>query len=293
MAKGYQIQNIQEKLIELLSGSRTGLSGVEIAQKLKINRATMAKYLNVIAAEGIIKQKNIGNANLWFIESGTEKLEFPADYFRVKEKFFECLIANQHQQAQSLIRNAFHSGADIPTLINEVVLPAISSLEDLYLKAKIGTSEAKMLRGIISNSIHILTTQKEPDQKRNVILLSADSSSLLYSQAALSSLAAKGWQVWQVGDVSDAIDVLYDLDLQKFITKIWKQKQGVVVIAIFSGSEEGTKFFSESANSIKPKFGKHMHIVVHSRAQKQATKAEFTSDKFESVIQWIESVSGV
>ena len=67
----------------------------------------------------------------------------------------------------------------------------------------------------------------------------------------------------------------------------------MVVIAIFSGSEEGTKFFSESANSIKPKFGKHMHIVVHSRAQKQATKAEFTSDKFESVIQWIESVSGV
>lgn len=290
MAKGYSLQQIQEKLIELLSESKTGLSGIEIAQKLKINRATMAKYLNILVAEGIIKQKNIGNANLWFIESGTEKLEFPEDYFHVKEKFFEYLIANQHPQAQSLIRNSLHSGAEIQTLINEVILPAIASLEDLHLKAKIGTSEAKMLRGSISNSIQILVPQKEPDQKRNVILLSADSSSLLYSQAASSSLAAKSWQVWQVGDVSDAVDVLYDLDLQKFITKIWRQKQGVMVVAIFSASDEGTKFFSESVNSIKPKFGKNLHIVVHSRTQKPTAKAEFTSDKFEATIQWIESI---
>lgn len=292
MAKGYQLQNIQEKLIDLLSESKIGLSGVEVAQKLKINRATMAKYLNILAAEGVIRQKNIGNANLWFIESGTEKLEFPADYFRVKEKFFEHLIANQQHQAYSLIRNAFHSGADIQTMITEVILPVIISVNDLYLKAKVGTSEAKMLRGIISNSIQILNQQNESDQKRNVVFLSADSPSLLYSQAAASVLAAKGWQVWQVGDVSDAIGVLYDLDLHKFITKIWKQKQGVMVIAIFSGTEEGTKFFSESANSIRPKFGKHLHIIVHSRTQKQSAKVEFTSDKLEAVIQWIESISG-
>lgn len=293
MAKGYQLQEIQEKLIEVLSESKTGLSGVEIAEKLKVNRATMAKYLNVFAAEGIVRQKNIGNANLWFVDFGTEKLHFPADYFRVKEKFLEHLTANQQHQTYQLIRNAFHSGASVTTLINEVILPAILSVEDLHLKAKIGTSEAKMLRGIISNSMQILNPQSEPDAKRNVVLLSADSSSTLYSQAAATSLASQQWQVWQVGDVSDSIDVLYDLDLQKFLTKIWRQKQGVMVIAIFSGTEEGTKFFSESANSIKSKFGKNLHVVVHSRTQKQSIKAEFTSDRLEAVVQWIESVSGL
>lgn len=293
MAKGYSLQEIQEKLIEALSESKTGLSGIEIAHLLKINRATMAKYLNIFAAEGIVKQKNIGNANLWFVESGTEKLQFPADYFRVKEKFLEHLSANQQHQAYSLIRNASHSGADTYTMINEVILPAVASVEDLNLKAKISTSEAKMLRGIISNSIQILRSQKESDTKRNVILLSADSQSLLYCQAASCSLETKGWQVWPVGDVSDAIDVLFDLDLQKFVTKVWKQKQGVMVVAIFSGTEEGAKFFSESAHSIKPKFGKNLHIVAHSRTQKQSAKAEFTSDKFDAVIQWIESISSL
>lgn len=284
---------MQEKLIEVLSNSKTGLSGVEIAEKLKVNRATMAKYLNVFAAEGIIRQKNIGNANLWFVDFGTETLQFPADYYRVKEKFLEHLIANQQHYAYQLIRNSFHSGADITTLIIEVILPAIASVEDLYLKAKIGTSEAKMLRGIITNSIQILNSQEEPDTKRNAVLLSADHSSVLYSQAASAALASKGWQIWQVGDVSDSIGVLYDLDLQKFITKIWKQKQGAMVIAIFSATEEGAKFFSESANSIKPKFGKNLRIVVHSRAQKQGVKAEFASEKLESIIQWINSISGL
>jgi len=293
LAKGYSLQKIQEKVIEVLSDSKTGLSGVEIAEKLNVNRATMAKYLNVFAAEGLIRQKNIGNANLWFVDFGTETLQFPADYYRVKEKFLEYLIVNDQHQTYQLIRNSFHSGADTTTLINEVILPAIVSIDDLYLKAKIGTSEAKMLRGIITSSIQILNSHDEPDTKRNIVLLSADSSSVLYSQAASAALASKGWQIWQVGDVSDSIGVLFDLDLQKFITKIWKQKQGEMVITIFSATEEGAKFFSESASSIKSKFGKNLHIVVHSRTQKQSTKAEFASEKLDAVIQWIDSISGL
>lgn len=293
MVRGYVQEDVQEKLIEILSESKTGLSGVEIAEKLGINRATMAKYLNVFAAEGIIKQKNIGNANLWFVESGTERLQFPSDYFHVKEKFLEYLIANQQHQAYSLIRNSLHSGAEIAKIISEIITPAIASVEDLYVKAKIGKSEAKMLRGIISSSIQILVNPNEPDHKRNAVIISAESQSVLYAQAASCSLSAKGWQVWPLGDMSDAIDVLYDLDLQKFIAKIWKQKQGILVIVIFSATEEGTKFFSESASMIKPKFGKNLHITVCSKAQKPNIKAEFASEDFDAVLQWIDSISGL
>lgn len=291
MAKGYQLQDLHEKLVEILSESKIGLSGIELAERLKINRATMAKYLNILAAEGIIHQKNIGTTNLWFVDFGTENLQFPADYFRVKEKFLEYMIANQQNGAYSLIRNALYSGAQIPVLISEVLIPALDSVEELYIKAKIGTSESKMLRGMISNSLQILNLQKVPEVNKNIILISSDPQSLIYSQAASCWLASKNWQVWDLGDVSDAIDVLYDLDLQKFITKIWKQKKGVMVIAIFSGTEEGAKFFSESANTIKQKFGKNLHVVVHSRKQKQTVKAEFSSEKFESVLNWVDSIS--
>lgn len=283
---------MQQKLIEILSESKTGLSGVEIAEKLGINRATIAKYLNVFAAEGIIKQKNIGNANLWFIESGTEKLEFPADYFLVKEKFLEYLTAGQQHQAYQLMRNCHHSGADTSKIIDEVIIPTIASLEDLYLKAKVGKSEAKLFYGIISNSIRILSlAPHEIDSKKNVVTLAADSTSTVYAQAAASAFSSHGWQVWELGDMSDAIDVMYDLDLQKFLTRIWKQKHGLMVIVVFSATEEGIKFFSESVNSIKPKFGKNLHLAVYSKVETKSTNAEFVSDRFEAVLQWADSVS--
>ncbi|MBM2851722.1 MAG: transcriptional regulator [Candidatus Nitrosotenuis sp.] len=293
MTRGYQLEEIQQKLIGVLSDSKTGLSGVEISGKLGINRATMAKYLNVFAAEGLIKQKNAGNINLWFIESGTEKLHFPDDYFHVKEKLFEYLTSGSQSQVYNLIRNCQHSGANIAKIINEVIIPAIDSIDDLYLKAKIGKSESKLFHGIISNAIQILgLVPHEFNAKKNVIVLSADSQSTLYAQAASCAFGSMGWQVWELGDMSDAIDVLYDLDLQKFLTRIWKQKQGIMIVVVISGTEKGMKFFSESVSSVKPKFGKNMHLVIYSRADKKPNiKAEFVTVDFENTLQWAESIS--
>jgi hypothetical protein len=290
LVRGYQQEQVQQKLIEILSESKTGLSGVEIAEKFGINRATMTKYLNVFAAEGIIRQKNIGNANLWFIESGTERLEFPADYFHVKEKFLEYLIAGSQHQAHQLIRNCQHSGADPGKIMTEVIVPAIAAIDDLYLKAKIGKSEAKLFSGVVSNSIQILSlANNDFDSKRNVAVIAADPQSTLYSQAAACAFGSQKWQAWSLGDMSDAIDVMYDLDLQKFLTKVWKQKQGIMVIVVFCATEEGAKFFSESINSVKPKFGKNLHLAVYTKAKN--IKAEFVSDNFESILHWVDSIS--
>jgi predicted transcriptional regulator len=281
---------VQQKLIEILSESKTGLSGVEIAEKLGINRATMAKYLNVFAAEGIIRQKNIGNANLWFVDSATERLEFPADYFHVKEKFLEYLGAGLSQKAYQLIRNCQYSGANTQKIVSEVILPAISAIEDMYLKAKIGKSESKLFGKIILNSLQILSlAQNEFDPKKNVLVLAADPQSELYSHAASCVFGSLGWQSWGLGDMSDAIDVLYELDLQKFLAKIWKQKQSIMVIVVFCSTEEGAKFFSESINSVKPKFGKNLHTAICSKAKN--IKAEFVSDSFDGIIQWVDSMA--
>lgn len=293
MTRGYQLEEIQKKLIDVLSDSKTGLSGVEISERLGVNRATMAKYLNVFAAEGLIKQKNAGNINLWFIESGTEQLHFPDDYFHVKEKLLEYLTSGTQSQVYHLIRNCQHSGGTVSKIINEVMIPAIDHIDDLYLKAKIGKSESKLFNGIISNAIQILgLVPHESNQKKNVIVLSADQKSTLYAKAASCAFGSTGWQVWELGDMSDAIDVMYDLDLQKFLTRIWKQKQGIMVVVVISGTEDGIKFFSEAVNSVRPKFGKNMHLAIYSKGiKKPNAKAEFATDDFENVINWAESVS--
>ena len=55
--------------------------GVEISKKIGVSRITMAKYLRVFAAEGLLRQKNIGNLTLWFLESGQENYYLTWIYF--------------------------------------------------------------------------------------------------------------------------------------------------------------------------------------------------------------------
>jgi len=291
MAKGYQTQDLKQKLVEVLSNSKTGLSGVEISEKLGINRVTMTKYLNIFATEGMLRQKNIGNVNLWFIEEGTEQFEFPDDYFHVKTKYLELLTSINEQKVYNLIRNCIHSNANTTKLMTEVILPAIESIQELFEQGKISKSEEKLLGQIISSSIQMLnliTTEINP--RKNVIIISADSKSALIAESASASFHSEGWNVSSLGDMSDAIDVIFDLDLQQFLGKVWTKKNGVMVIVIFSETDEGLKFFSQAVNSVKGKFGKNLNLVLCSKIKKNTlAKADLIADNLETVLQWSET----
>ena len=291
MTKGYQIEDIKEKLLGVLGNSKTGASGLEISKKLNINRITMTKYLKVFAAEGLLKQKNIGNVNLWFIEDGTEKYNFPEDYFKIKTKYFEFLSKMQENLVYNLIRNCYHSGAEPMKIISEIISPGIEELQSNYNQGKIGKSELNFLEKIISNSIQIINLENvEINQKKNVIIVSADYQSSLLAEAASASFHADGWQIFHLGDISSAIDVLFDLDLQKFVTKIWKSKIGIMIVVVFSSTEDGLKFFAESVNSIKAKFRRNFYLALCGNIpQNTEIKADLMGENLETTLQWCQT----
>lgn len=291
MAKGYQTQDLKQKLVEVLSNSKTGLSGVEISEKLGINRVTMAKYLNIFATEGMLRQKNIGNVNLWFIEEGTEQFEFPDDYFHVKTKYLELLTSINEQKVYNLIRNCIQSNANTTKLMTEIILPAIESVQELFEQGKISKSEEKLLGQIISSSIQMLNLiTAEINPRKNVIIISADSKSALIAESTSASFHSEGWNVSSLGDMSDAINVIFDLDLQQFLGKVWTKKNGIMIIVIFSETDEGLKFFSQAVNSVKGKFGKNLNLVLCSKIKKNTlAKADLIADNLETVLQWSET----
>ena len=291
MTKGYQIEDIKEKLLGVLGNSKTGASGLEISKKLNINRITMTKYLKVFAAEGLLKQKNIGNVNLWFIEDGTEKYNFPEDYFKIKTKYFELLSKMQENLVYNLIRNCYHSGAEPMKIISEIISPGIEELQSNYNQGKIGKSELNFLEKIISNSIQIINLENvEINQKKNVIIVSADYQSSLLAEAASASFHTDGWQIFHLGDMSSAIDVLFDLDLQKFVTKIWKSKIGIMIVVVFSSTEDGLKFFAESVNSIKAKFRRNFYLALCGNIpQNTEIKADLMGENLETTLQWCQT----
>ena len=293
MGKGYESAEIRQKLIDLLDDSKTGMSGVEISKKLGVNRTTMTKYLKVFAAEGFLRQNNIGNITLWFLESGQEAYSFPDDYFKVAPQYLEKLIKGQETQIYSLIKNCLNSGASVPKLVTEVIIPSIDSIQKLYDDGKIGNTEEKLLQNIISKSLQIFNQISiDSNPKNNIIVISADAHSSLLSEAASASLHSNGWKVFHLGDMSSAINVLFDLDLQKLMGKIWKQKSGIMIVLVFSNTEEGLHFFAESVNSIKEKLGKRVRLALCGKVGKKTKiQSDLISEKFEDVLQWSKTVS--
>jgi hypothetical protein len=74
--------------------------------------------------------------------------------------------------------------------------------------------------------------------------------------------------------------------------KIWKQKSGVMIILVFSNTEEGLNFFAESINSIKEKLGKQIRLALCGKVGKKTKiDSDLISEKFEDVLQWSETIS--
>jgi len=288
MTRGYDETEVKFRLIKLLHSSKSGLSGVEISEKLKINRVTMSKYLNKFAAEGTITQQSIGNLNLWFVDDDIEQLTFPDDYFLAQEKFASHVIDCTEKLAYNLIKNCINSKAIMDKIVTEIILPTIPQVQKLFDDGKIGKSEEQLMTGIISNSTQMITyNSNHSESGKNIIILSADSESSLISESAGAAFRSQNWNVFSIGDMSSSIDVLFDLELRKLLSKTWKSKEGVMIILVFSQTEEGLKFISDSFYSVKEKSENNLFIVLSGKTGKKVKiKGDLSSSKLEDILQW-------
>ena len=242
--------------------------------------------------EGLIKQKNMGSVNLWFIEEGADKLSFPADFFQVKNKYLEYVLSGSNHEAHTLIRTSLYSGAVPTKIVSEVIIPAIDAVESSYDNGKIGRSEKNYFDEIISTSVSLIgLSEGEMNSKKNAVILATDYQNALRAQATSAAFRTEKWRVSLLGDMSSAIDVMFDIDLQRFLNKIWPKHDGIMIIVIFSSKEGEIKFFSQAVGAIKGKFGKNLHLALCTEiAKKTKTNADFVSDDVETLLQWCQTV---
>jgi DNA-binding IclR family transcriptional regulator len=55
----YTLEEITRKVYSELTESDAGLSGVELAARTKINRMTLARYLDLMLAKGLVRKKKL------------------------------------------------------------------------------------------------------------------------------------------------------------------------------------------------------------------------------------------
>ena len=292
MGRGYTSREVRQRLISALGNAGTAMSGVELAEKTGINRVTLTKYLGIFAAEGLVRQRSSGNITLWSLEPGQEDYDFPGDYFRAASQYMDLLAKGTEEQVYALVRNCLHSGGGAGRLVAEVVLPAIRSVADLFESGKIGSAERNLLRNTISKSLHMLEQScAAGDPGKNVVLVAADPDSGMLSAAASAMYHADGWRVSHLGNMSDAADMLFDLDFQKLVGRIWRQKPGILLVVVFSGTGEGLRFFADSINAARQKSGKQIRLALCGKLPKKpGNLADLVAEDVEDIVQWSRTV---
>lgn len=61
--------NFMDRILQEIKKHPEGLTILDIAEKTKINRVTVSKYVLVLSAEGKISQRKIGTAKLCYLKS--------------------------------------------------------------------------------------------------------------------------------------------------------------------------------------------------------------------------------
>jgi methanogenic corrinoid protein MtbC1 len=248
MYRRYTLDEIKRKIIDVLqSAGGTGLSGVELADRIGINRMTITKYLDVMHAMGLLKKKKIGNVNIWFVQMGVADIEFPIDYIQVQQKLISSLVAGDEDHARRILLSVMNSNVDQVRVMTDVVLPAVNTIGELYSRGRLNKTERTFLLNLTMELIDLIKFNVRPkEQKANAYALCVASSEdrVHIAKGAAVALLARGWDSSFVGDVGEQIDPFFDIDFQRYLLRLWSNKHGLMLVCIFSSGEGSLRFLS-------------------------------------------------
>jgi methanogenic corrinoid protein MtbC1 len=295
MYRRYTLDEIKHKIIDVLqSAGGTGLSGVELAERIGINRMTITKYLDVMHAMGLLKKKKIGNVNIWFVQIGVEDIEFPINYIQVQQKLVSSILAGDEDHARRILLSVMNSNVDEVRVMTDVVLPAINTIGELYSRGRLNKTERTFLLNLMMELIDLVKFNVRPkEQKPNAhaLCVAGSEDRVHIAKGAAVALLARGWDSSFIGDVGDQIDPFFDIDFQRYLLRLWSNKHGLMLVCIFSSGEGSLRFLSSTAKEMKGKVKGDLRITAVTTQQLQPVAEEssdYVAKDLVDLVEWAE-----
>ena len=296
MYRRYTLDEVKRKIIDVLQGAGgMGLSGIELADKTGINRMTITKYLDVLNAIGLVKRKKIGPVNVWVLESGVADIEFPVNYIQVQQKLIDALLSGGEVQARKILISVLNSDVDQVRVLSDVILPAANTIGELYSRGRLDKTERAYLLNIVMELVDLAKFSARPvEQKSNAssLCVAGSGDKIILAKSATVAFQILGWDSRYIGDIEGLIDPFFDIDFQRYISRIWANKRGLMVVCIFSSSEASLRFLSSTAKAMKGRLKGELRLAV-SATEELRQVAEEGSDHIAkdllSLTEWAES----
>ena len=295
MYRRYTLDEIKRKIIDVLqSAGGTGLSGVEVADKIGINRMTVTKYLDVMYAMGLLKKKKIGNVNIWFAQIGVADIEFPINYIQVQQKLISSILAGDEDHARRILLSVMNSNVDQVRVLADVILPAVNTIGELYSRGRLNKTERVFMVNLMMELIDLIKFNIRPAEQKahaQVVCVAGTEDRIHIAKSAAVALLARGWDSSYIGDVGDQIDPFFDIDFQRYLLRTWGSKHGLMLVCIFSSGEGSLRFLSSTAKQMKAKIKGELRVGVlttqelHPVAQESS---DYVAKDLLALVEWAE-----
>src|SRR5918911_1333606 len=295
MYRRYTLGEIKRKITYLLQNNDTGLSGVEIAEKTGINRMTITKYLDILSTIGLISKKKIGSVNLWFLQSGAIDLEFPANFTEVQQRFLDAVLKGNEKQSRGILISMVNSNIDQVKLLIEVLLPTVNTINELYNRGRLGKTERISFLNSISELLDLLKFSVQTiETKVNAYAMAVVGSEdrIHHGKCGAITLQILGWSSSYIGNVEQHLDPFFDIDFQRYVAKVWNNRNGLMLICIHSSAEASLRFLFSATSSMKAKLRARLGIILITSPELQLILqdigADFVTTDIQSMVNWAE-----
>ena len=294
MYRRYTLDEVKRKIVDVLQNARTGLSGIELADKTGLNRMTITKYLDVMQAIGLVKKKKIGTVNVWFLETGVADIEFPVNYIQVQQKLIEFVLADEEEQARRLLLSVLNSNVDQVKILTDIILPSVNTINELYSRGRIGKTERIHLSSVLGGLVDLVKFNSHPEEPKmnaNVICVAGTDDMVHLAKSAAVAFQILGWNSKYVGSIEQDMDPFFDIDFQRYLSRAWGNRRGLLLVCILSSGEGPMRLLASTTRSMKGRLKGELRlaIIASPELHKAAEEgADLIVTDLQAVIDWAE-----
>jgi hypothetical protein len=91
--------------------------------------------------------------------------------------------------------------------------------------------------------------------------------------------------------VEDEIDPFFDIDFQRYVSRVWASRRGFMLICIFSSGEGSLRFLSSASKALKGRLKGELRVAISATPELQQAAEEaydYSAKDLLSLVEWAE-----
>ncbi len=176
-----------------------------------------------------------------------------------------------------------------------MILPTINIVDNLYNRGRLGESERLSILTFAMDLVALIRFDPYDTQNKlraHSLSVAGSEDSVHFAKIASTILYLSGWNSTFMGNVELKIDPFFDIDIQRYVLKMYGTRNGLILVLIFSFSESTLRFLCNAFKNLKARFAGDFRLLLFTKEDlydmAQTLGPDFVSSDLGSLIKWIE-----